>query len=259
VFTLAFTYQVPGINVPAQLLKGWEINSIVSILSAQPYNASDGSDDFSGTGELNDRWSITGDPANIHSGVGVSPIPCFGVPGSAFAGTTNCSTVAAGTGSPGSATYVANMPATCVTLAASENNPKGVALSTNPNVPTTDPNFNGYAALASNGCYYENGTAIVPPAQGTFGNMGRNVLRNSNPFREWDFSIAKNFLLTERLKAQFRAEFFNVTNKPIFSSPSGGVNSPSSFGASTSLNNSGDPILGAGGPRQINLSLRFTF
>ena len=34
-----------------------------------------------------------------------------------------------------------------------------------------------------------------------------------------DMSIFKNFVITERVKAQFQAEFFNVFNHPVYNGP----------------------------------------
>ena len=54
------------------------------------------------------------------------------------------------------------------------------------------------------------------PALGTLGNLGRNVLRGPN-LQDFDFSLFKNNnLLAERLKVQFRAEFFNLFNRANF-------------------------------------------
>jgi hypothetical protein len=33
-------------------------------------------------------------------------------------------------------------------------------------------------------------------------------------YQIWDFSVFKNFSITERTKLEFRAEFFNVFNHP---------------------------------------------
>jgi hypothetical protein len=66
------------------------------------------------------------------------------------------------------------------------------------------------------GCYVQNGTVLYPNAIGTFGNMGRNIFRGPD-FVDWDVSIVKFWKLNERTKLQFRAEFFNLLNHPIFS------------------------------------------
>lgn len=65
-----------------------------------------------------------------------------------------------------------------------------------------------------------------------------------------DFSIFKNFSFGERLKMQFRTQFYNITNSPQFSQPDG--NQPDgNFGHITST------VLDA--ERQIEFGLRFTF
>ena len=51
-----------------------------------------------------------------------------------------------------------------------------------------------------------------------FGNSGRNIL-NSPPQRTFDFSVFKNFDVTERFKIQFRTELFNAFNTPWFGTP----------------------------------------
>jgi Carboxypeptidase regulatory-like domain/TonB dependent receptor-like, beta-barrel len=57
------------------------------------------------------------------------------------------------------------------------------------------------------------------PAPGTIGNLGRNTLRG--PMVEnFDFSLFKNHdMLSEKLRMQFRAEFFNLLNRPNFGFP----------------------------------------
>ena len=44
------------------------------------------------------------------------------------------------------------------------------------------------------------------------------------PFKRLDFSIFKDFQLSERFKLQFRAEFFNILNHPNFNAPGFGGN-----------------------------------
>jgi hypothetical protein len=56
------------------------------------------------------------------------------------------------------------------------------------------------------------------PATGTFGNIQRNSYTGPGEFLS-DMSIFKNFQITERVKAQFQAEFFNVFNHPVLNKP----------------------------------------
>jgi Carboxypeptidase regulatory-like domain len=60
-----------------------------------------------------------------------------------------------------------------------------------------------------------NPNAFVIPTLGTIGNTARNSLYGPH-FRHFDLSIFKDFTLTERLKLQFRAESFNLTNTPNY-------------------------------------------
>jgi hypothetical protein len=146
---------------------------------------------------------------------------------------------------------VAGMPAACVAAATSE--------ATNPAVVAAgDPNSTGLKALANFGCYFQNGSAIVPPAQGTLGTMSRTALRAA-PFQEWDLSVTKSWRFKERLTAQFRAEAFNVINHTQFASPSSNPNSPSSFGQTQATPNSNNPVVGEGGPRQVQFGLKLIF
>ena len=119
------------------------------------------------------------------------------------------------------------------------------------------------ANLAQFGCYAEGGSAMIPPASGTFGTMGRNIFRDSG-YRAWDLSVFKTFKFKERLTAQFRAEFFNILNRPNFANPGlNGTTDPSggAFGAENSTPDvaAANPVLGTGGPREIQLGLKLLF
>ena len=59
---------------------------------------------------------------------------------------------------------------------------------------------------------------MIPPPLGTFGTMGRNIFPDSG-FKNIDFSIAKNWHFGEHMRAQFRAEFFNILNHTNFAVP----------------------------------------
>ena len=72
-FTLAATYAIPGRDGFAQSLKGWEINSIISLYGAQPWGPIDAGDDFSHTGEGVDRWDFFGNTADFKSGATATP------------------------------------------------------------------------------------------------------------------------------------------------------------------------------------------
>jgi hypothetical protein len=61
-----------------------------------------------------------------------------------------------------------------------------------------------------------------------YGNSGRAILEGPG-FHNADVSLFKNFNLIERLKLQFRAEFFNLTNTPQFGIPNGGLNTGGGF------------------------------
>ena len=70
-------------------------------------------------------------------------------------------------------------------------------------------------------------TAFAPQPLGTIGTAQRNSLFGPN-FRHVDLSIFKDFPVTERVKLQFRAESFNVSNTPNFYIGNG--SSAASFG-----------------------------
>jgi hypothetical protein len=117
----------------------------------------------------------------------------------------------------------------------------------------------GLASLQKFGCYVSpNGKSVIlPPAQGTFGTMGKSILFGA-AFYEWDASVSKRWKFRERLAVQFRAEFFNVINNRTYSGV-GSLTNPATFGLATSAPNSSNPINGTGGPREVQLGLKATF
>jgi len=61
-------------------------------------------------------------------------------------------------------------------------------------------------------------------AIGTFGNAGRNILRGPRFFNT-DFGLVKGTSIHERVRLQFRAEFFNLFNDVNFMLPNANVSS----------------------------------
>jgi hypothetical protein len=239
--TAAVTYDIPGIKGIGQMLEGWELNTIVNVQTPQPWTISDSTFNFSGDGENADRWNIVGNPADFRSGPTNIPY-CSGY------ATSTVSCVVGGVNGPVSVSSAALAAAgQCATLAASQ------------------------VSLDSAGCYVStNGKSfIIPQAPGTFGNIGRNIFRDSG-FKSVDFSVFKNFTFKEKYRAQFRVEVFNVFNHPTFANPYGASNGfqgagydPSSqtlgYASSTPDFAAGNPLIGSGGNRDLQLGLKLTF
>ena len=73
--TLSLTYALPSRKSFAQLLEGWQLNSIVTLASGQPWGPMDTGTNVSGTFAGNDRWDFFGHPSDFKSGA--NPIPYF--------------------------------------------------------------------------------------------------------------------------------------------------------------------------------------
>jgi hypothetical protein len=91
-------------------------------------------------------------------------------------------------------------------------------------------------------------SAFVLPAQFAYGNSGANILREDR-FKTFDFSVFKQFRITEGSQLQFRAEAFNVTNTASFNAPNTQVDTTAG-GRVTST---------ASLPRQIQFALKYNF
>ena len=248
-FTFTTIYELPGKKGFGQLLEGWKLNSIVTLQSPQPWNIFDSANNFSGSGDLADRWDFFGNPADFKSGVdSITHCGGFGVDPVTGAATTSgasCKAVSGISGAP--IKFPATLANECAALA-------------------PDPST---LALKKGGCYVVGSSVMVPATLGTYGTMGRNIFRDSG-FKNVDFSVFKTFTLKERYSAQFRVEFFNIFNHPIISNPNGAsnggnsgdkANSAASFGSGggTPDNIAGNPIVGSGGARDMQLGLKLTF
>ena len=92
-----------------------------------------------------------------------------------------------------------------------------------------------------------------------FGSSGRNAMRGLGSF-QMDASVFRNFQLTEKLRLQFRAESFSITNTPRFGNP--GANTSSLVrNADGSIRSLGGytEVLGASGEREVRFALKLFF
>jgi hypothetical protein len=268
-FTLTTSYAIPGRNAPLQLLKGWQINSLVTIQTGQPWLVDSSSSlpstfpftDISETGDQTDRWDFFGRPSDFTSGpsgipyCSANPIPASGPP-------------------PPSGFQVAN-GVSCEAFP----HPSGASVAPVPLAGTATAAFQAecladapsLVTLNDFGCYAKGKSVMVPPAFGTFGTMRRNLFRDSG-FRDWDFSVFKTWTFGERVSGQFRVEFFNILNHPNFANPYGGPNgngtigywnplSPGLFGCGCFTPDvaAGNPVVGSGGARAVQLGFKLLF
>ncbi len=120
------------------------------------------------------------------------------------------------------------------------------------------------------------------PGTRHYGNMGRNSLMGPS-FKEWNLALYKTTALTEGVTMQLRADFFNFLNHPNFANPLlpafladpaihgfqnvngrevGALGTPGSSTPVISATGDvgiGNPFIGGGGPRGIQLAAVFRF
>jgi hypothetical protein len=115
---------------------------------------------------------------------------------------------------------------------------------------------------------------ILSPALGgdgavtLFGDLGRNIYRGPHQ-QNWDFSLLKNFKITERQSIRFTTDFFNIWNHANFANPALndvetiGHCTPGVGGCPANGIAPGSPfgkiISTVGTPRLIQFSLRYSF
>jgi len=94
------------------------------------------------------------------------------------------------------------------------------------------------------------------PATGTIGNAARTLIRGPG-INNWDIAAFKNFPLGEKVRLQFRAEFYNAFNHTQFS----GLDATARFDTATGeqVNRRFGEFTAARNPRQIQFALRVFF
>jgi Carboxypeptidase regulatory-like domain/TonB dependent receptor len=224
--TLSINYIVPGKKSFAQLLEGWELNSIVSLYTSQPWGPMDAGTDVSLTGASKvvgtgiERWDFFGKVGDFKSGS--TPIPFF-----AF-------------GDP-------NMPAACLTQAA--------AVGATPSLMK----FGCYAKGSSIMIPPPLGT-FGTMGRNTFRDSG---FRNWDFSFAKNFKLKER--LTAQFRGEFFnllnhpnfANPFGGQNGLAFNDPS----SPGTFGCGckTPDGAGANPVIGSGGSRAIQFALKLTF
>jgi outer membrane receptor protein involved in Fe transport len=135
----------------------------------------------------------------------------------------------------------------------------GIGVNTSGNTDTTNqrPNYNyGVSQYlpnpGPNG--FLNPAAFSLPANGTYGDLGRNTFFGPGYAQE-DLSLIKNTAIRENMKLQFRAEVFNVFNHTNFDEPQLTYNT-TTFGV---ILNTFGRTLGSGVNRDIQLGLKLYF
>jgi len=120
-------------------------------------------------------------------------------------------------------------------------------------------------------CETINGTQVCDNLETGFGSNGRNIFRS--PFQtRFDFSIFKNFKLSERFRLKFEADAFNIFNHPSLDTPNtnfelNGCFNPvpcfntKPFNPPNSTNSRGFGVINEtiGSPRFMQLQLHLTF
>jgi hypothetical protein len=140
--------------------------------------------------------------------------------------------------------------------------PFTVSDSTNVSLQANSPPISGFAASRPDVVGDPNGgprtvdewisrsafQRLNPQTQaGQFGNAGRNIARGPS-YSSVDVSLVRTVPLASGARLQFRAESFNVLNRPNFGIPVADLNSPN-FGR----------ILSAGAPRLMQFALKVMF
>jgi hypothetical protein len=128
--------------------------------------------------------------------------------------------------------------------------------STSPQRPDVVPGVSLTQPGGQSPQHWINSAAFAIPANGMWGNAGRNLARAPD-IRQIDSALIKRNQITERIGLEFRAEAFNILNRAQFGMPNTNLSAPGSFGQITQPFNPG--ATGTGTPRQFQFALRLNF
>ena len=122
----------------------------------------------------------------------------------------------------------------------------------NPDRPAMNPSFGGRILLRRPAQWF-NPTAFSLPAAGTYGNLGREPYDGPG-LADVDISLTKDTAVSEKIKLQFRAEFFNALNRVNFDTPN-----PIVFSSGAISSTAGLITATATTSRQIQFGLKLLF
>lgn len=148
-------------------------------------------------------------------------------------------------------------------------NPTGSGDTRNPVRPNLSSNFTGNlytrGSTATRVAQFFSAAAFSAPIYGTVGNHSRNTLTGPG-YADWDLSLLKSTLLTERTRLQFRSEFFNVLNHTNLQMPNEVVfasgptqGTAANQTAPAMLSPTAGVITAASTSRQIQLAIKLVF
>lgn len=102
--------------------------------------------------------------------------------------------------------------------------------------------------------------AFAPVTAVRFGNSGRNALRGPGVLNI-DASVFRDFKIALGMTLQFRAEVFNLTNRPAFNNPGANASSPTRAADGTIINLNGytEITSAQATERQIRFAVKFRF
>jgi hypothetical protein len=141
-------------------------------------------------------------------------------------------------------------------------NPTGNGDTRNPVRPQLNPDYHGKLYPKTANQWFDP-NAYIAPYPGTFGNAGRDSLDGPG-LTNLDFSLVKNTSIHERVRTQFRAEYFNILNRTNFTTPNPVVFStgptPSKPGTAAAPSpTAGVMTATATTSRQLQFALKFLF
>jgi len=125
------------------------------------------------------------------------------------------------------------------------------AISSRPNL---NPGYSNNPIVGTASEWFNPGAFSIE-APGTLGNLGRDTVRGPH-YTDLDLALLKDTRITERINAQFRAEFFNIANHTNLGTPAASLYT-STLG--TPAPSAGQITSIVGTPRQIQFALKLIF